>query len=32
MTMDSKVVDNKHDLGIGGCPDWSGGIRGTDNP
>lgn len=30
--MDSKVVDNKHDLGIGGGPDWSGGIRGTDNP
>ena len=30
--MDSKIVDNKHDWGIGGCPDWSGGITGTDNP
>lgn len=32
LTMDSKFVDNKHDWGIGGCPDWSGGITGIDNP
>lgn len=32
VTMDSKIADSKHDSGIGGCPDWSGSITGTDNP